>query len=479
MRKVYGQTLLDEMIARQGLPTPLVKQAAQEILEVIREGLIRDGVVNVSHFGTFRLKAVAERQGVNPQTREPIVIPAHQRVTFSPSKALRELIQPIHEPPKPLDEAPAEATQAAPLTPPSPLKNTDAKPENGDSPAPQQQPEAEPQVTLTASDSTLEQEAVKQTDSPLAANIEQTQQRVSSNAVSPLPEEQDDTSQTQEKEKAVVIELEPPRSKPERSNGRRYALGGAAIVVLLLLSSPLLFRDETGTQVKEVNPIAPTSPIATTQPVTPAEPMPTTTAALLPNSGTGPVVETTPREPLEENPVTTEPVSMEKAVVVERSGATLPQTTPEPPLKNKQAEAGTEMLYFTERHYRVESGESLWRLARRYYHDPLLWPHIYQANAEKITNPDHIPQGNRIVLPSLEGTPEKLSQSDRHNIAKGYYLTYLYYKKAGRKEAFFALLEAKRYDSRVVEENRSRLQLSRTEEFLLSRQRSMPQRHIQ
>lgn len=71
MNKAYGQTLLDDMVRHQSLPMPLVKQAAREILTIIREGLIRDGVVNVSNFGTFRLKTVAARKGINPQTREP------------------------------------------------------------------------------------------------------------------------------------------------------------------------------------------------------------------------------------------------------------------------------------------------------------------------------------------------------------------------------------------------------------------------
>ena len=61
MSSVYGQTLLDDMVQSQGLPMPLVKQAAKEILAVIREGLVSDGVVNVSNFGTFRLKLANAR----------------------------------------------------------------------------------------------------------------------------------------------------------------------------------------------------------------------------------------------------------------------------------------------------------------------------------------------------------------------------------------------------------------------------------
>ncbi len=152
------------------------------------------------------------------------------------------------------------------------------------------------------------------------------------------------------------------------------------------------------------------------------------------------------------------------------------------PMENSaQSASGTSALseaqthFFTEQSHKVHHGESLWRLARHHYRDPLLWPHIYQANTSVIDDPDYLLVGSTVTLPGLEGSPEHLTKADRHHIAEGYYLAYLHYRENGRRQdAFFALLEAKRYDSSVVEEHISMLQLSKAEELELAQQKSMP-----
>lgn len=55
-----------------------------------------------------------------------------------------------------------------------------------------------------------------------------------------------------------------------------------------------------------------------------------------------------------------------------------------------------------------ENGESLWRIARSYYGDPFLWTRIYEANRDRIEDPDRIfPKQELIIppLPSSHGQP--------------------------------------------------------------------------
>lgn len=49
--------------------------------------------------------------------------------------------------------------------------------------------------------------------------------------------------------------------------------------------------------------------------------------------------------------------------------------------------------------YQVEDGNSLWRIARRYYGDGFLYTEIFQANRTKIADPDLIYPGQIFVLP--------------------------------------------------------------------------------
>lgn len=61
----------------------------KDLIYMIQLGLERDEQVYIPKFGTFELHDVAAREGINPQTGEGLVIPAHKKVVFKPRKALR------------------------------------------------------------------------------------------------------------------------------------------------------------------------------------------------------------------------------------------------------------------------------------------------------------------------------------------------------------------------------------------------------
>ncbi len=63
--------------------------ALESVLARITAGLIRDAKVQIQGFGTFHAKMRKERMGRNPQTREPMLIPARKTVTFKPGAALK------------------------------------------------------------------------------------------------------------------------------------------------------------------------------------------------------------------------------------------------------------------------------------------------------------------------------------------------------------------------------------------------------
>ncbi|HVO66982.1 MAG TPA: LysM peptidoglycan-binding domain-containing protein [Syntrophales bacterium] len=51
--------------------------------------------------------------------------------------------------------------------------------------------------------------------------------------------------------------------------------------------------------------------------------------------------------------------------------------------------------------YVVKKGDCLWRIAKMkgIYNDPFLWPVIYEANKDKIKNPNRIYPGQKLVIP--------------------------------------------------------------------------------
>jgi len=54
-----------------------------------------------------------------------------------------------------------------------------------------------------------------------------------------------------------------------------------------------------------------------------------------------------------------------------------------------------------------ESGDCLWNLAKKYYGDPYKWKLIYNANKDRISNPNKIFPKQKLIIPAIDGTTEK------------------------------------------------------------------------
>ena len=57
-----------------------------EIIEIIIKGLLRDNIVKIHNFGTFKIKQKKSRKGRNPKTKEEFIISPRGVISFIPSK---------------------------------------------------------------------------------------------------------------------------------------------------------------------------------------------------------------------------------------------------------------------------------------------------------------------------------------------------------------------------------------------------------
>jgi nucleoid DNA-binding protein len=90
--KITFSDLVERIAEETGASKRVIHGLFKEMVAVSKEGLLRDGHVYITGLGTFKLKWRHARQGINPQTGEPIVIPAQNRVYFKPEAALRRFI---------------------------------------------------------------------------------------------------------------------------------------------------------------------------------------------------------------------------------------------------------------------------------------------------------------------------------------------------------------------------------------------------
>ncbi len=78
---------------KTGVSQKETKQVIDAALDVIAETLARGEKVTLTGFGTFEVRSRQAREGVNPQTRAKIKIPATKTPGFSASSTLKDAVK--------------------------------------------------------------------------------------------------------------------------------------------------------------------------------------------------------------------------------------------------------------------------------------------------------------------------------------------------------------------------------------------------
>ncbi len=84
--------LVNVIAAEAELTKKQAEAALNATLDAIANALKNDDKVQLIGFGTFEVKAVAEREGRNPKTGETIKIAAAKKPAFSASKVLKDQV---------------------------------------------------------------------------------------------------------------------------------------------------------------------------------------------------------------------------------------------------------------------------------------------------------------------------------------------------------------------------------------------------
>jgi len=75
-----------------GIPNRQADKNLTDLVEFIAKTVKKDKVLKIPNLGTFRLRQLKARTGRNPQTGEPIKIPARKKVGFTAAKVFKENI---------------------------------------------------------------------------------------------------------------------------------------------------------------------------------------------------------------------------------------------------------------------------------------------------------------------------------------------------------------------------------------------------
>lgn len=84
--------LVDKIADEADISKAESKRVLDAMLDVITDALSEEKKVTLTGFGTFEVRHVKARQGVNPRTKERIQIPASKRPVFKAGAVLKRSV---------------------------------------------------------------------------------------------------------------------------------------------------------------------------------------------------------------------------------------------------------------------------------------------------------------------------------------------------------------------------------------------------
>lgn len=386
--KLLIQDIINLLAEKQGMERAEAEALVKAMLELVESALATDKYVKIKGLGTFKLTEVESRESVHVNTGERIEIQGHTKVSFTPDNAMKELInKPFsHFEPVVLNEGvnleammatdePVDEQETSVETPmieetlaETPVveetvaivEETEVKEE----PVAVIEPDSEPVIE----EPLAEEPAEEIIEEPKAEAIEE---EVKMETIDEIEEKV-----TSEETAQPVVEEPVPVSEPVKEKDTkttRVLMGIIVVLVLIILFGfywLFLRSDDVTPSPKTANP-----PLVEEK------------------TDVAPVVTPTPvEEKVEETPKADTVVAVKKPVSKPVSSA--PVATLSDTLEYE--------IVGTQTSHTLQEGETLIKLAVRFYGSKNFWPYILQHNRSIIKDADRVPIGTTLQIPALK-----------------------------------------------------------------------------
>ena len=93
MTNVNKDMLVHAIVDKTELSKKDVEAALEAMIDIVTDELRKGNKVTLTGFGTFRVSQRAQREGINPQTKAKITIPAMTVPKFTAGKSLKEAVK--------------------------------------------------------------------------------------------------------------------------------------------------------------------------------------------------------------------------------------------------------------------------------------------------------------------------------------------------------------------------------------------------
>ncbi len=90
--RITKKELIERIAAKNDLAKSVAANIANDFLNAIVEEVAAEKRIEFNGFGFFTVADIAEREGRNPRTGEKIIIAAHKKIVFKPSKTFKNKV---------------------------------------------------------------------------------------------------------------------------------------------------------------------------------------------------------------------------------------------------------------------------------------------------------------------------------------------------------------------------------------------------
>lgn len=430
--KITIQDIIELLAEKHGMSKKDAEAFVKGVFDLIEEALASEKYVKVKGLGTFKLTEVESRESVNVNTGERFQIQGHNKISFTPDTTMKDLINKpfahfetviLNENTQLEDtetefegENDGEEAEEVISTPEVP-KDDDAHTitsvsDNGVDIQPVTDV-AEPEKTISADETSKVVEEQQPTEeNPLAEEapkaVEKTSEEEPVNiaeAVVEALQEEKTVSETITVSEAVASEpqlvtvpegsLKTPE-KPLKEEKKKSPWGIIiAIILVLCIAGGIYWFMQSSSNKQPVK-----KSVTTTLPPTVKE-VPNDSVSLQ-QQDTASVSDLQTKEPVQPQPAET---PLQQQPTKPESHSSVKSAVNQEIAKVTLADTVEYDIVGTMTNYTLQEGESLIKLALKFYGTKKLWPYIVKHNKNVIKDADRVPIGTTLRIPEL--TPKK------------------------------------------------------------------------
>lgn len=374
--KLNIQDLIDLLAEKHGMSKKNADSFVKEFFQLIEEALEKDKYVKIKGLGAFKLIDVESRESVNVNTGERFEIQGHTKVSFTPEPALKDIIN------KPFAHFETVVLNEGTVLEDTPVDSGSEEDEDTE----QKVEDVVPEVVAGSAVETPE--IAEKIDSPVEPEpVEE--------AVVPV---ETVASEEVNEERVEVIKT----AGPAESSAMKYFIAIVALVVLLCAGTvAYLYYPDWFDGLSAESPVEETADNEAGN----AAGNTAGNTVLMDSVGVKDSVVIAVKDTVSKKLIAEPVIKQQEAPVAVRQPVVAAATSASQPKKEKKVEYVPDSTNYTiagtQATYTIKPGETLTRVALRFYGTKALYPYIVKHNPDVIKKPDNVPAGTTIKIPKL------------------------------------------------------------------------------